>query len=181
MAAEEIVVLRNESMAAQQQRLDLAKFKIVCIAVLGSLAIGASGLTTGSVPYIIGIIPFVSIYIDVISETKKIQFMAIGAFLNTLTRESVIGRYEDFVEKNREGFLRNYSYQLSTLVVCAAIAALGIGRLIFSAFITSYAPDPLLVAIEIVSGVTGIVGAMILNRVVKKKIESFKTAVENES
>lgn len=177
---EELVSLRNEALAAQQQRLDLARFKIVSIAVIGAIAIGTSDLSQGSVPYVIGLIPLVAIYIDVIMETKKIQFMAIGAFLNTLDKGSPIAKYEAFVEKRRAGFLKNYSYQYSTMVVCAGIFLLGIGRIVWHQVNPDYALDPVLVAIEIVSGAAGYVAAYVLNKTVSKKIKTFQAGIEDE-
>ena len=177
---EEIVSLRNEAMAAQQQRLDLARFKIVSIAVIGAIAIGTSDLAQGSVPYVIGLIPLVAIYVDVIAETKKIQFMAIGSFLNTLDKTGPIARYEAFVEKRRDGFLKNYSYMYSTMVVSAGIALLGIGRLVWFGINPSYPLDPVLVCIEIGAGVAGFVTSWILNRTVATKIKKFNAGIEDE-
>ena len=181
MASEEIVSLRNEVMAAQQQRLDLARFKIVCISVLGSLAIGASGITEGSVPYIIGLIPLVAIYIDVICETKKIQFMAIGSFLKTLPKGSVTAPYEKFSPGHRDDFLRLYSYLYSTIAVSATIAILGLIRVVAQPLFPTYEPDMTLVAIEIVSGVFGVISSLLLNKVVAAKVSKFKDVVDSGS
>lgn len=177
---EELVSLRNEALAAQQQRLDLARFKIVSIAVIGAIAIGTSDLAQGSVPYVIGLIPLVAIYIDVIMETKKIQFMAIGAFLNTLDKGSPIAKYEAFVEKRREGFLKNYSYQYSTMVVCAGIVLIGIGRILWHQINSEYVLDPVLISIEIVSGTAGFVAAYLLNKTVSRKVKTFQAGIEDE-
>lgn len=181
MAAEEVVSLRNEAMSAQQQRLELARFKIICISVLGSLAIGANGVTEGSIPYIIGLVPLVSIYIDVISETKKIQFMAIGSFLKSLPKSSISSQYEKFAELHRDTFLRNYSYLYSTIAVSAAIALLGLGRLIGQELVPSYSPNMVLVGIEICSGVLGVLSSLFLNKVVAKKVSEFKDLVDSGS
>lgn len=177
---EELVSLRNEALAAQQQRLDLARFKIVSIAVIGAIAIGTSDLAQGSVPYVIGLVPLVAIYIDVIMETKKIQFMAIGAFLNTLDKGSPIAKYEAFVEKRRSGFLKNYAYQYTTMVVCAGIALLGLGRVVFHFINPEYVLDPVLIVIEVSSGVAGYVAAVLLNKTVAKKIKVFQAGIEDE-
>ena len=186
IATEEVVSLRNEAMAAQQQRLELARFKIICIAVLGSVAIGSSGLSigstssnSGSVPYIIGLIPLVAIYIDVICETKKIQFMAIGSFMKTLPKGSVLSNYEKFTDKHRDTFLKNYSYQYSTIVVSAAIAIIGIGRLLFQTFDTSYSPNVLLAVVEIGSGMIGVITSTLLNKLVAKKVDKFKNVFDS--
>jgi hypothetical protein len=174
MSAEEIVSLRDESIAAQRQRLELAQFKIVAIAAIGAVAIGASDLNT--VPYIIGLIPLVAIYVDVISETKKIQFMAIGAFLNSLSASSIMAQYEKFADNNRSAFLRNYSYQYSTVVVSAAIALLGVGRLIVGTFMFEGGVDFLLAVVEISSGLLGVVASLVLNRIVARKTAQFTSA-----
>ena len=171
MSAEEIVSLRDESIAAQRQRLELAQFKIVAIAAIGAVAIGASDFDT--VPYIIGLIPLVAIYVDVISETKKIQFMAIGAFLNSLSSTSVMSQYEKFAQKNRGAFLKNYSYQYSTIIVSISIALLGIGRVIAGIVSGSESADYVLASVEIGSGLTGALASLTLNRIVARKTAQF--------
>lgn len=171
MSSEEIVSLREESMAAQRQRLELAQFKIIAIAALGAVAIGASDFNT--VPYIIGLIPLVAIYIDVISETKKIQFMAIGAFLNSLSSTSVMAEYERFAAKKRSAFLRNYSYQYSTIIVSGAISLLGVGRVVANMISPEFTVDYLLAAVEFSAGLLGIVASIALNTTVAKKTAQF--------
>jgi len=128
--SEELKSLRDELLASQTQRYELAKYKLVAVAVLGSVAIGAGGSgQTTSVPYLIGLIPFVCLYLDIIAETKKIQFMVIGSFLSHQDDESILAKYERFCAQNRNVFYQNYSYKYSTLVISFSIFLLGFGRI----------------------------------------------------
>ena len=156
-----IISLRAESIAAQTMRFDLAKFKLVTTAVLGSIAIGA-GTTSGTekFPYIMGLIPLVCIYIDLIADSKQIQILVIGAFLKT-EKAGIFSRYEKYcsdLRSRKNIFIDSYAFYFSTMVLCIAIALLGVGQLFL---IEDYVSVE--VVIEIISGLSGIVLSTLLN------------------
>jgi hypothetical protein len=165
--SEELKSLRDELLASQTQRYELAKYKLVAVAVLGSVAIGAGGSgQTTSVPYLIGLIPFVCLYLDIIAETKKIQFMVIGSFLSHQDDESILAKYERFCAQNRNVFYQNYSYKYSTLVISFSIFLLGFGRIFRQQPI-----EILLAVVEISAGLIGVLGSIALDRSTAKRLK----------
>jgi hypothetical protein len=167
-----IISLRAESIAAQTMRFDLAKFKLVTTAVLGSIAIGA-GTTSGTekFPYIMGLIPLVCIYIDLIADSKQIQILVIGAFLKT-EKAGIFSRYEKYcsdLRSRKDIFIDSYAFYFSTMVLCIAIALFGIGQLFL---IEDYVRVEVL--IEIVSGLSGIVLSTLLNLRTKVRTDYLK-------
>jgi hypothetical protein len=185
MQSEELVALRDESVASQNQEIDLAKFKILSIAVVGAIAIGVDStndFVSRSIPLVIGLIPPVAFYIDVIMETKRIQVMAIGAFLSTLDpARSALSKYEAYCQRHRNFFMTNFSYKYSTMVISGVIALLGLGRIVAGNLIEGYSPDPWLVAVEITSGLFGVIATVLLKRDVEKRISAFFDAVKKEA
>jgi hypothetical protein len=153
-------------------RFDLAKFKLVTTAVLGSIAIGA-GTTSGTekFPYIMGLIPLVCIYIDLIADSKQIQILVIGAFLKT-EKAGIFSRYEKYcsdLRSRKDIFIDSYAFYFSTMVLCIAIALFGIGQLFL---IEDYVRVEVL--IEIVSGLSGIVLSTLLNLRTKVRTDYLK-------
>jgi hypothetical protein len=165
--SEEFKSLRDELLASQSQRYELAKYKLVAVAVLGSVAIGAGGAgETNSIPYLIGLIPFVCLYLDIIAETKKIQFMVIGSFLSHQDDQSILAKYERFCAQNRNVFYQNYAYKYSTLVISFSILILGLGRVVWQQPI-----ELLLAVVEISAGLVGVLGSIALDRSTTKRLK----------
>jgi hypothetical protein len=153
-------------------RFDLAKFKLVTTAVLGSIAIGA-GTTSGTekFPYIMGLIPLVCIYIDLIADSKQIQILVIGAFLKT-EKAGIFSRYEKYcsdLRSRKDIFIDSYAFYFSTMVLCIAIALFGVGQLFL---IEDYVRVE--VVIEIISGLSGIVLSTLLNLRTKVRTDHLK-------
>lgn len=170
--SDQIISLRAESIAAQTMRFDLAKFKLVTTAVLGSIAIGA-GTTSGTekFPYIMGLIPLVCIYIDLIADSKQIQILVIGAFLKT-EKAGIFSRYEKYcsdLRSRKDIFIDSYAFYFSTMVLCIAISLFGVGQLFL---IEDYVRAEVL--IEIVSGLSGIALSTLLNLRTKVRTDYLK-------
>ena len=170
--SDQIISLRSESIAAQTMRFDLAKFKLVTTAVLGSLAIGA-GATTGTekLPYVMGLIPLVCIYIDLIADSKQIQILVIGSFLKT-QKAGVFSAYEKYCSELRtkkDIFIDSYAFYFSTIVLCISIALLGFGQILF---FSDYVQVEVL--IEIISGVFGILLSTFLHKRTKIRTNYLK-------
>lgn len=162
---EQLKSLRDELLVAQTQRLELAKFKLVAIAVLGSVAIGANGIENGrGAAFVIALAPIVGLYIDSLADSKKVQFSAIAAFLRNKSRSTLLGEYEAFCEENREVFYQNYAYRYSTALVSIAISIMGFLHILTSSDLT------LLGVTELVSGLLGVIGAVLLSRSTRNKL-----------
>lgn len=165
---EQIKSLRDELLLAQTQRLELAKFKLVAIAVLGSVAIGANGIENGrGAAFVIALAPIVGLYIDSLADSKKVQFSVIAAFLRQKSRSTLLGEYEAFCEENREVFYQNYAYRYSTALVSFAISVMGFLHILTSSDLT------VLGITEIVSGLVGVIGAVLLSRSTRGKLDKL--------
>jgi hypothetical protein len=168
---DEIISLREESVAAQSMRFDLAKFKLIATAVLGSIAVGA-GTTAGTerFPYVMGLIPLVSIYIDLIANTKQIQILVIGSFLKTQGK-GVFAEYEKFcseLRSKRNVFADSYAFYVSTVFISITIALLGLGQLLFVDSVSNVE-----IAINLISGTMGLLISYFLNKKFKWRCEAF--------
>lgn len=167
---EQLKSLRDELLLAQSQRLDLARFKLVAIAVLGSVALGANGITNGEgAALVMALVPLTALYIDSLGDAKKIQFFAIGSFLREKFPTSLLGEYEKYCEDNREVFYQNYAYKYSTALVSLGILAIGAFRLVTSGEFL------LLGAVELGSGLLGFVGALALSSSTANKLSRLRT------
>lgn len=170
---EQIKSLRDELLLAQTQRLELAKFKLVAIAVLGSVAIGANGIENGrGAAFVIALAPIVGLYIDSLADSKKVQSSVIAAFLRDKSRSTLLGEYEAFCEDNRAVFYQNYPYRYSTALVSISISMLGLFHIFTSSDLT------LLGVTELVSGLLGILGAVLLSRSTSAKLHKLSASQE---
>ena len=108
--------LRTEIIEAQKTRSDLFKWKIILVATLGAAALGfgqKEGAPAGpaALPqqriandYLICIIPFVCLYVDILCSHINLRMLVIGhylqlAHLNKKTPSDT--DYEDFVQHAR--------------------------------------------------------------------------------
>lgn len=173
--SDQVIALRSESLAAQSMRFDLAKFKLVTTAVLGSLVIGAGATaSTRQIPYVIGLIPIVCIYIDLIANAKQIQVLVIGKFLQK-SNLGIFSEYESFCSELRNSkrvFLDSYAFHFSTVLICVSIAAYGLGKLIF---LSNF--DPFEVTVEISSGALGLAISILLQRIYRGKAARLNESV----
>lgn len=151
--------LRSEILQAQEARTDLLKYKLLVCAAVGAVAVGTGpSAGGGKVPYVVGIIPPVCLYIDVICKHNDIRILVIGRFLG-LRRDSLAASYERFASNVRHVFgLEAFALSFSTWLLSAAIATVGIGRVI----VQGSDADAVLVTIEIASGVLGVLGTVLL-------------------
>lgn len=141
--------LRYEIVEAQKARTDLMKYKLVVTAVLGAVAVGigpASGVK--QIPYVVGIIPLVALYVDAVCHHNDIRMLVIGRYL----RSEGIG-YEAFAEAMRSMFnLERVALDWSSLSLSGGIFLLGAGHLL----LRGPNADPVLVVIEMTSGAFGL-------------------------
>jgi hypothetical protein len=78
--------LREEVMQSQQARIDLLKYKLVAIAALGSIGLGFNAFQVSNFriepDYVLCIIPFVCIYVDLLCWHNNLRILVIGRFLD---------------------------------------------------------------------------------------------------
>jgi len=160
--SDQIISLRTESVEAQKMRFDLAKFKLISTAILGSIAVGA-GSTAGTekFPYVMGLVPLVCIYIDLIADSKQIQILVIGSFLKN-QKSGIFVEYEKFcsdLRSKKNVFIDSYAFYFSTIFLCITIFIFGLGQLVFMKNV-----DISVVLINILSGFIGFCLSIIIKR-----------------
>ncbi len=83
---EEIGPLRTEIVESQKARIDLLKYKLVAIATLAAIGLGFNTNQAGSFlldsDYVLTIIPFVCLYVDLLCWHNTLRILVIGRFLD---------------------------------------------------------------------------------------------------
>jgi hypothetical protein len=144
--------LRTEIIEAQKARSDLFKWKIILVATLGAVALGLGPKDilppTASAPprflndYLLCIIPFVCLYVDILCSHMNLRMLVIGHYLRLAhlkKGEPNDAEYEDFAQAARamkavpwhraarqkdlsayalEDLVQNYSTVVFCLLVC---------------------------------------------------------------
>ena len=143
-------------MQCQSHEAALVRFKLVAVAILGSVSLGTSSAALASdgwsVKWIVGLIPLVCLYVDAAIGQNTMQLLVIATFLRT-HGHPMIRAYEDFAVqcRNALGALKIVTYG-STLILSGLIAVIGVWRL------TVQQPhDTVLAVIETASGTLGLV------------------------
>lgn len=106
--------LRTEIVESQKARVDLFKWKIILIAALGAVGIGVEPTPTTSPAshlvvspeYLLCLIPFVCVYVDLLCSHLNLRIMVIGRYLHLVREygpnaEPREPDYEAFVERAR--------------------------------------------------------------------------------
>lgn len=150
--------LRYEVVEAQKARTDLMKYKLVVTAILGAVAIGV-GPAAGAerVPYVVGMIPAVALYVDAVCNHNDIRMMVIGRYLRS--SDSPYRGYEEVAHHMRRYFnIERVALDLSSLALGLSITILGVA----GAVSNWRSGDRVLYGIELMSGILGIIATSAL-------------------
>src|ERR1700736_1282309 len=102
--------LRTEIIEAQKARSDLFKWKIILVATLGAVALGLGPPPAGSAAsrfsndYLLCIIPFVCLYVDILCSHMNLRMLVIGHYLRLAhlkRKDPNDAEYEDFAQAAR--------------------------------------------------------------------------------
>lgn len=81
----EIPALRQEIIASEKGRFDLLQWKLVLSAALGAVGLGFSrpgpNILVPGAEHLLGLIPLVCIYVDLLLWHKNLRILVIGSFL----------------------------------------------------------------------------------------------------
>ena len=118
--------LRTEIVESQKVRSDLMKWKLIAVGALGAVGFGIGG-TSQQFSLALCLIPFVSVYVDMLCYHLNIRILVIGAFLKADSdTPDVLKRYEKFCENNRAIFtLENWALSMATIFVSIGIILTG--------------------------------------------------------
>lgn len=75
--------LRTEIVESEKARMDFLKYKLLAVAVLGSIGLGLNIHPSGSLDniFILGIIPLVCLYVDLLCYHNSMRILVIGNYL----------------------------------------------------------------------------------------------------
>src|SRR5579863_8405583 len=106
--------LRTEIVESEKARVDLFKWKIILVAALGAVGLGfetgasANSASHESLPheYLLCLIPFVSVYVDLLCSHLNLRIIVIGRYLHLVREYGPAAEprepdYEAFVERAR--------------------------------------------------------------------------------
>lgn len=125
--------LLTEIHDAQRARQDLLKWKLLVVSVLGGYGLGFSGESRNeNAPLVLGLIPFASVYIDLLCRNLSIRSKSIAHFLAAEAERAdsmLEARYARFyyqhVSKKRGPALESLALIWSTVFLCAGTLASG--------------------------------------------------------
>ncbi|HXJ78396.1 MAG TPA: hypothetical protein VMS64_06905 [Candidatus Methylomirabilis sp.] len=126
--------LRDEIIESQKVRTDLLKWKIILVAALGGAALGVGQPEHAIRPILLGFIPLVCAYVDVVCTHNDIRIRVIGHFLESQGSDEQIRAYESYCGRNRDVFLVErvalvattvlFSLMIGTIASCPTVATM---------------------------------------------------------
>jgi len=96
-----LALLKQEILNTQETQHDLAKWKLLVTAALGSAALGLTK-ETSSYYWIFLFVPFVCAYIDLHDCQYQLRILAIAAFLRRQSKNSILCDYEKECQRKRQ-------------------------------------------------------------------------------
>lgn len=189
--------LRAEIIESEKARIDLLKYKLIALAALGAIGLGFSGHQGASIlpqsDYVLCIIPFVCIYVDLLCMHNTIRILVVGSFLKYYNDP-----YENFIAElgentshpKKSGYffvLEDLAIYWSSVILSGLLALHGI-FCAFQKFIPLYElPYEMKGYTFIVVGVIGMILPIFIKYSYQKRItklfnatEKIKTAPEME-
>lgn len=119
--------LREEIRDFHKIRIELHKWKVIAVAVLGAIGLGLSGKefkeTYIQSTLILSLIPLLLLYIDILQRDLVLKIRVIGKFLNEYNQENnniIHQQFEKFVvSAYKEGVynLEGYASNLSSILI----------------------------------------------------------------
>src|SRR5215468_7511337 len=115
--------LRSEIVESQKSRIDLFKWKILLIAALGAVAFGIGKDNATGIPVLLGFIPLLCAYVDILFVHNDLRILVIAAFLrgNANAGSDEARAYEKVCEKHRTSFRLESFALLGTTVLVSAL------------------------------------------------------------
>lgn len=178
--------LRMELIESQKARMDLMKWKLIIIAIIGGAGLGLSGGAPNSgpanAPLSLAVLPIACVYVDLLCRHLSLRNKAIGRFIETAAHDStVLQQYERYyaiisLEAWRGMSFESIALRVCTTVVSIAIIPLGI---LASGFTPSPGSNIWPPALFVLSGLGGVLCSAELERryrKAKRTLESLATS-----
>ncbi len=115
--------LHQEVVEQQKFTVDLEKWKIILIAVLGAVGLGVTKEESGH-PVILALIPLVCAYVDVLVYHNGLRILVISQFLQDGHPDAFARHYEQFCQERRSVFpLEEWALFATTIIVSVVVGA----------------------------------------------------------
>lgn len=160
-------ILREEIIESEKMRADLIKWKLILVAGLGAAGLGLSGKSCDDMTLLLCLIPFVCVYVDLVARHLKLRIHVIAEFM----RRQQMGWAADYEKyaQSMEGkgvfSLETGALWLSTVFLSFVIIIVG--------FIMHHKQSAINLMLFILSGLFGIVAAVIINLVYRSKCKKI--------
>jgi hypothetical protein len=176
-----IEVSKNEIIETQKAKTDLMKWKLILVATLGAFGLGFTSQipivgTNTSYHLILGLVPLVCIYTDLISNHLQLRILVISKFFQNYKSQEIqsnitmFSSYVRFCESVRPVFkLEDLAERWSTVFLSALV-------ILFS---TTIHLSKLTQILLLVSGSFGIFFSIILNNIYKNKTKILNKSALN--
>jgi hypothetical protein len=167
--------LRAELIESQKARMDLMKWKLILIAIIGGAGLGLSGgapnTASANAPLSLAVLPIACLYVDLLCRHLSLRNKAIGRFIESAPHDSpVLRQYERYyatVSLEAGGGMSFESIALRgcTTFVSLAIIPLGI---LASGFTLGPGGKIWPTALFVLSGLGGVLLSAVLERLYQK-------------
>ena len=186
---------KKEIVVAEQGRTDLLKWKLILVAVLGSIGLGIDYSVPSNPDKIFGpylvlcLIPLVCVYVDLLCKHLKLRILVISQFfqserqnlneeyqreLDSLVGDKIFVEYEKYCEINRGVFaFEDWVQQGSTYFLSILI-------LVFPFLLRNTSSIELSwldVVLFVSAGLSGIIFTKTIDHVFRRKVKSLKLNV----
>ena len=127
--------LRSEIVESEKARMDFLKYKLLAVAALGSIGLGLNVKTSAASSfdyiYILGIIPFVCLYVDLLCHHNTMRILVIGQYFinNGCPYENYICRAGKALPKQNADYffeLEDWALEGSTWIISSFVLIVGI-------------------------------------------------------
>jgi hypothetical protein len=168
---EQMDTLRAELIESQKARMDLMKWKLIIIAIIGGTGLGFSGGTpntaSANAPLALAVLPMACVYVDLLCRHLSLRNKAIGRFIESAAHDRpILQQYERYyrtvsVEAWRGISFESIALRICTYIVSLAIIPIGILASGFTLCLGSNIWPP---ALFVLSGVGGVLASAVLER-----------------
>jgi hypothetical protein len=130
----EAASLREEVMQSQQARIDLLKYKLVATAALGAVGLGFNAFEVNNFKidpdYVLCIIPFLCIYVDLLCWHNNLRIFVIARFLDyhNDSYENYLSKMGQSTPRKKAGYffeLEDFALHWSSIVVSLLLFCYG--------------------------------------------------------
>jgi hypothetical protein len=128
---EQMDTLRAELIESQKSRMDLMKWKLIIIAIIGGAGLGLSGgapnTASANAPLSLAVLPIACMYVDLLCRHLSLRNKAIGRFIETAAHDRpILQQYESYYKTISLEAWSGISFESIALRICTITVSLAI-------------------------------------------------------